>query len=287
MLSNVFKDSAEMQLADILAYPEKDYLAALARACEGNLLGDGGEGRALRGAQDIEAAARYEVERRAALILQVCVALMASLPGESPADILALARSQFLNEFQKIRAAGIKARKKLPAYIFTKFTLLTFEMNESMNANLSRLASGIESATSQFAIEASPVLPQSRQAEEVFLVHGHNHGVLEQVARFLEQLNLSVHILHEKPNEGNTLIEKFEQYAGRAAFALVLLTPDDRGGPARLDPAEYRARPRQNVIFELGYFFALLGRKKVCAIHMPEIELPSDYQGIAYVPFEV
>jgi predicted nucleotide-binding protein len=211
---------------------------------------------------------------------------MTSLPGEAPADILVFARSRFLDEFQKIRAAAIEARRKIPAQFFKAFpVMLVFDLNSSMNDGLAQLAKEIGDVTNQAAVEISPVPPQSRQAEEVFVVHGHDHSVLEQIARFLEQLSLSVHILHEKPNEGNTLVEKFEQYARRAAFALVLLTPDDRGGPARLDPAEYRARPRQNVIFELGYFFALLGRKKVCAIHMPEIELPSDYQGIAYIPF--
>ncbi len=51
------------------------------------------------------------------------------------------------------------------------------------------------------------------------------------MARFLEKLGLDCVILHEQPNRGRTIIEKFEDYAG-VAFAVVLLTPDDVGGSA-------------------------------------------------------
>jgi predicted nucleotide-binding protein len=46
-------------------------------------------------------------------------------------------------------------------------------------------------------------------------------------------------IFHEQPNAGRTIIEKFEDHGGSAGFAVVLLTPDDVGGPDRdhLQPA--------------------------------------------------
>jgi predicted nucleotide-binding protein len=37
-------------------------------------------------------------------------------------------------------------------------------------------------------------------------------------------------VLHEQANAGRTLLEKFEAHASEAAYAVVLLTPDDRGG---------------------------------------------------------
>jgi hypothetical protein len=69
----------------------------------------------------------------------------------------------------------------------------------------------------------------------VFLVHGHDQAVLQEVARFLERLDQDVIILREQPNRGRTIIEKFEDY-GDVGFAVILLTPDYRGGPAS-DPA--------------------------------------------------
>jgi len=39
------------------------------------------------------------------------------------------------------------------------------------------------------------------------------------------------------------------------------------------------------VILEFGYFIGLLGREKVCCLYKGNVELPSDMQGIVYVPF--
>ena len=60
----------------------------------------------------------------------------------------------------------------------------------------------------------------------VFVVHGHDDGAREGVARFLEKAGLNVVILHEKPNSGATIIEKLERYSD-VAFAVILLTGDD------------------------------------------------------------
>jgi predicted nucleotide-binding protein len=40
------------------------------------------------------------------------------------------------------------------------------------------------------------------------------------------------------------------------------------------------------VILELGYFVGRLGRSRVCALYKPKIELPSDFLGVIYVPFD-
>lgn len=119
---------------------------------------------------------------------------------------------------------------------------------------------------------------------EVFIVHGHDDGVKQAVARFLEQLELSPTILHEQPNLGRTLIEKFEQHA-QTTFAVILLTPDDVGKTKEGDE-ELKPRARQNVILELGYFLGVLGRERVCPLVTEGVEIPSDYDGVAYVPLD-
>ena len=69
-------------------------------------------------------------------------------------------------------------------------------------------------------------------------------------------------------------------------FAIVLLTPDDRGGEASLPYEKQKPRARQNVIFELGYFIGRLGRQRVCGLYKPDVELPSDYTGVLYIPVD-
>jgi CAP12/Pycsar effector protein, TIR domain len=123
--------------------------------------------------------------------------------------------------------------------------------------------------------------PDSRK---VFLVHGHAEEPKQAVATFLRAIGLDVIILHEKANQGLTIIEKFEKHSG-VGFAVVLLTPDDVGGPAG-NPQNMSLRARQNVILELGYFLAKLGRNRVCCIYVKGVELPSDYDGVLYVPYD-
>lgn len=72
------------------------------------------------------------------------------------------------------------------------------------------------------------------------------------------------------------------------ALAVVLLTPDDVGCAAKEkdDAGRMKARARQNVITELGYFIGKLGRDRVCALYKDGVELPSDYHGILYIPLD-
>jgi predicted nucleotide-binding protein len=119
----------------------------------------------------------------------------------------------------------------------------------------------------------------------IFLVHGHDQPTLQEIARFLERLDQDIVILREQPNQGRTIIEKFEEYAD-VGFAVVLLTPDDRGGPMTLPYDAQKPRARQNVILELGYFLGHLGRNRVCALYRPGVEIPSDYSGVLYVELD-
>lgn len=116
---------------------------------------------------------------------------------------------------------------------------------------------------------------------KVFVIHGHDAAAREKLARFLQKLGLQPIILHEQPNEGRTIIEKFEDYAD-VGFATVLLTPDDLGAP-KDKKKELKPRARQNVVFELGYFIGRFSRNRVCALIKGDVEKPSDYDGVVYI----
>lgn len=117
--------------------------------------------------------------------------------------------------------------------------------------------------------------PLSRR---VFVVHGHDDGARETVARFLEKIGFEPIILHEQANQGRTVIEKIEAH-GDVNFAVVLLTPDDTGCARGREP---EPRARQNVLLELGYFIGRLGRDKVCALKRGEVNIPSDFAGVVW-----
>lgn len=136
----------------------------------------------------------------------------------------------------------------------------------------------------EYSKEVLNQVPPKPKNEQVFVVHGHDESIKQRVARFLERLGLDPIILHEKPDEGRTIIEKFEDYSEVARYAIVLLTPDDIGGVAS-EQSKLSPRARQNVVFEMGYFIGKLGRNRVCSLYRG-VEVPSDLQGLLYIPFD-
>ncbi|MEX0966169.1 MAG: nucleotide-binding protein [Bacteroidia bacterium] len=121
---------------------------------------------------------------------------------------------------------------------------------------------------------------------KVFIVHGHNDAMKEATARTVEKLGLKAIILHEKANAGDTIIEKFTKYSD-VGFAVVLLSADDYGYSKADGATKAKLRARQNVIFELGFFYSKLGRKRVVAIfeQSANFEKPSDIDGVIYIPY--
>ncbi len=133
------------------------------------------------------------------------------------------------------------------------------------------------------AAPSKPAAPSSGpRPVRVFVVHGCDHGPRDAVARLLLQLGFEPVILEELPNQGRTIIEKFEDYSD-VSYALVVMTPDDIGGPrgGRASP-----RARQNVVLELGFFIGRLGRDHVAALVVGTIETPSDVQGVVYIKYD-
>jgi predicted nucleotide-binding protein len=124
-------------------------------------------------------------------------------------------------------------------------------------------------------------------SKKCFIVHGRENDAKETIARFISKIGLDPVILHEKPNSGKTIIEKFEDYSD-AAFTIVILAPDDYGCLVSeySDRETLKKRARQNVIFELGYFIGKINRNKVIAIIVDDIEIPSDLSGIIYIKMD-
>jgi predicted nucleotide-binding protein len=62
------------------------------------------------------------------------------------------------------------------------------------------------------------------------------------------------------------------------------MTGDDEG--RKRGDEEWKPRARQNVILELGFFVAKLGRGKVAMLYEAHVERPSDIDGVAYIALD-
>jgi len=63
---------------------------------------------------------------------------------------------------------------------------------------------------------------------KIFIVHGQNEGIKNDVEQFLKSLDLDPIILHKQADLGKTIIEKMEHYS-EVSFAIILLDGDDIG----------------------------------------------------------
>jgi predicted nucleotide-binding protein len=199
-------------------------------------------------------------------------------------------RAAKLNHGSYVGIAGLYFNDKAHAEAQERADTRRFfaEGKEQSIALLEQAICALEDEVAELDIEtASATHMQAAVAEKalsrkVFVVHGHEGEPREAVSGFLRKIDFTPIILREQTNQGRTIIEKFEAYAD-VDFAVVVLTPDDVGGPkgGALQP-----RARQNVLLELGYFIGKLGRQNVCAIKLGDLEIPSDILGIIWTQFD-
>lgn len=125
-------------------------------------------------------------------------------------------------------------------------------------------------------------------SNKIFIVHGKDEEMKQVVARTLSDLDFKPVILHEKPNQGRTIMEKLDSESELSYFAVVLLSPDDWAYPKEQKLESAKPRARQNVVFELGYFIGKLGRAAVFVLYREteDFEMPSDFKGVVYESYK-
>jgi predicted nucleotide-binding protein len=157
---------------------------------------------------------------------------------------------------------------------------------EAFQNDLETAILSLQNYLSDFSEEPTERQSQTNHSgnnKNVFVVHGKNDGIKAQVANLVQKVRLNPIILHEQANEGKTIIEKFEKHTDVKA-AIVLFTGDDVG--RYKDDAHDEKRPRQNVIFEAGYFMGKLGRKNTIILAEERLNIQSDLQGYIYIPLD-
>lgn len=164
--------------------------------------------------------------------------------------------------------------------------VLWIEVVENLLNNLS--------GSVQFKQEVTNVIPVCRTdnaeiKKKVFVVYGHDSVSRDQLELILMKLGLEPFILSNTGGGGNTLIEALEaeiiKSNNMCDFGIVLMTPDDMGYAISEGEDKIDFRARQNVVLEMGMLLSALSRDKVAILKKGHLELPSDTNGIIYIPF--
>lgn len=114
--------------------------------------------------------------------------------------------------------------------------------------------------------------------KKVFIVHGHDEKLKNDVFVFLANEGFEPVILHHEANEGQTIIDKLERHINSVSYAVVLYTACDEGKAK--NETEFKKRARQNVVLEHGWLMSKLSRKYVAAIVEDGVEFPGDLSGL-------
>ena len=132
----------------------------------------------------------------------------------------------------------------------------------------------------------SPVNSLPPTKSRVFIVHGHNLGILAEVEAFVLKANKRPIVLKDQSRPGKNLLDELIQHSKGVQFAIVILSADDVARAEGEPQDQLRYRGRQNAVFEFGFLVRQLGKSKVFVLHEQGVEMPSDYGGVIYIPYD-
>ena len=121
----------------------------------------------------------------------------------------------------------------------------------------------------------------------VFVVCGTDSEMKQAITNALTKLKLVPVVMCEEPSQGKKIVERFADYED-IGFAVVLLSPDDSVYVKDESPIKRKLRPRQDVVFELGFLLGKLGKSNVLVFfrECANFEIPTDFEGIKVAAFD-
>jgi len=134
--------------------------------------------------------------------------------------------------------------------------------------------------TKEFRVPFEYWEAQLKQRRDVFLGYSsRSKATAETVKQFIQSCGASVLDWQEDFIPGRTILDQIEQAAALSSGGIFLFTKDDD----LLDKGQVdTAIPRDNVVFEAGYFIGLKGKRSVLIIRESGSKMPADLGGDIY-----
>lgn len=124
--------------------------------------------------------------------------------------------------------------------------------------------------------------------KKVFIVHGHDELNWRRLQSLLIEPPYKAHaiepmVIREQAGQSKPILQKFEDAAAEACYAIAIFTPDDMIRVKYSGAQHEQARP--NVIFEAGWFVGRLGPSRVLLLVKQGTQLHSDFDGVSRINF--
>lgn len=126
---------------------------------------------------------------------------------------------------------------------------------------------------------------QLEHRRDVFLGYsGASSPVADRLRDFLEkQLRVTVLDWRRDFQPGRSILEEIEEARRRCTIGIFLFTKDDELASSTTSG---QAVPRDNVVFEAGYFVSSKGKGRVLIVRETGAKMPADLGGDIYAPFD-
>ena len=121
----------------------------------------------------------------------------------------------------------------------------------------------------------------------ILVVCGKDDEMKQAITNALTKLWLVPVVMCEEPSQGRKIVERFQDYSD-VSFAVVLLSPDESVFVKDEPPTKRKLRPRQDVVFELGFLLGKLGRGNVLVFQREcqNFDGPTDFEGMKVTAFD-
>jgi hypothetical protein len=112
----------------------------------------------------------------------------------------------------------------------------------------------------------------------IFISHGQSKEWYKLQAYLERDIKQNTLELAQEPNVGRTIIQKLSEEAEKCSIAIIVMTGDDITSKDEI-------RARENVMHEIGFFQGLYGVSNVILLHEEGVNIPTNIQGLVYIPF--
>lgn len=189
------------------------------------------------------------------------------------------------NEFDRMSPPIMQARILGVKQLNGKdIQVLTDELRDETRRRVRKLATFRNTLEDYGSSSVSEKDGSDNDMKKIFIVHGRNESHKFEVSNFIRDATGSrPTILADVASKGDNLLDKLIYYVDNSNFAVVIMSGDDFGYLASESDDIKKPRARQNVVFELGFCIAKLGKKNVAVLHEEGVDIPSDFSGVVYI----
>ncbi|MBD3285115.1 hypothetical protein GF359_01910 [candidate division WOR-3 bacterium] len=155
------------------------------------------------------------------------------------------------------------------------------ELHQSVDNHLAKLDAIITELSPEQEVSTEA---QDNPGKRIFVVHGRDTtNVFELMTMLKQRYSLECVNVETSPEDIGEQVEKLSRSLAPASFAFIFMAPYDM---VKVEKRDEYVQASAGVLFKLGWFYARLGREKVCILSKKGVEVHPDLEGVQRIGFD-